>query len=148
MGLKARIPLTTFLAVEPNFTALKNGDGEVTVERLGSVKMTREGGKFTTFGVDLVVGGVSGYKGFNAYGLVGVASAKFAKKGVPDLSKGSLWLGVGFEYGITEFLSAEFRGKALIFPYKDDSYGKGDTGSRKNGTITLGLNYYFGVSEE
>jgi len=148
MGLKARIPLTTFLAVEPNYTYLKNGDGEVKVGSLGDITMTRDGGKYSTFGIDVVFGGVSGYKGFNAYGILGVASAKFAKKGLPDLTKGSLWLGVGFEFGITDYLSVDFRGKGLIFPYKDDSYGKGDTGSRKNGAITIGVNYYFGVSEE
>jgi hypothetical protein len=148
MGLKARIPLSTFFAVEPNYTSLKNGDGEVKVERLGDITMTRDGGKFTTFGVDVVFGGVSGYKGFNAYGILGVASAKFAKKGLPDLTKGSLWLGVGFEFGLTDYLSVDFRGKALIFPYKDDSYKDGDAASRKNGIITVGLNYYFGVSEE
>jgi hypothetical protein len=146
MGLKARIPVTTYLAVEPNYTYLKNGDGEVKV--LGDMTMTRDGGKYSTFGIDVVIGGVSGYKGFNAYGILGVASAKFAKKGLPDLTKGSLWLGVGFEFGITDYLSADFRGKALIFPYKDDSYSDGDTGSRKNGTITIGVNYYFGISEE
>lgn len=148
MGLKARIPLTAFLAVEPNYTLLKNGDGEVKVERLGDITMTRDGGKFSTFGVDFVFGGVSGYKGFNAYGILGVASAKFAKEGLPDLTQGSLWLGVGFEFGITDYLSADFRGKALIFPYKDDGYADGDTGSRKNGIVTVGLNYYFGIAEE
>ncbi|TFH64229.1 MAG: hypothetical protein E4G91_06485, partial [Candidatus Zixiibacteriota bacterium] len=35
MGLKARIPVTTYLAGEPNYTYLKNGDGEAKVERLG-----------------------------------------------------------------------------------------------------------------
>jgi len=148
MGLKARVPLTAFLAVEPNYTYLKNGDGEVKVTRLGDITMTRDGGKYSTFGIDLVFGGVSGYKGFNAYGIVGVASAKFTKKGPPALTKGSLWLGVGFEFGITDYISADFRGKALIFPYKDDSYSDGDTGSRKNGIVTVGLNYYFGISEE
>jgi hypothetical protein len=148
MGLKARIPVTTYLAVEPNYTYLKNGDGEVKVGSLGDIMMTRDGGKYSTFGVDVVFGGVTGYKGLNAYGILGVASAKFAKIGLPDLTKGSLWLGVGFEFGITDYLSVDFRGKALIFPYKDDSYSNGDTGSRKNGAVTVGLNYYFGVSEE
>lgn len=148
MGLKARIPVTTFVAVEPNYTYLKNGEGEVKVETLGDITMKRDGGKFTTFGLDVVFGSVSGYKGFNAYGILGVASAKFAKDGLPDLTKGSLWLGVGFEYGVTDNISLDFRGKALIFPYKDDDYKDGDTGSRKNGIITVGLNYYFGVSEE
>lgn len=148
MGLKARIPLTTFLAVEPNYTYLKNGDAEVKVETWGNTAMKNNGGKFNTFGVDLAIGGVSGYRGFNVYGILGIASAKFAKKGIPDLTKGSYWFGVGFEYGVTDFLTLDVRGKALIFPYKDDSYDKGDTGSRKNGIVTIGLNYYFGVAEE
>jgi len=148
MGLKARIPLTTFLAVEPNYTYLKNGETEFKVESWGNTAMKHEGGKFNTFGVDLAIGGVSGYRGFNAYGILGIASAKFAKKGIPDLTKGSYWFGVGFEYGVTDFLSLEVRGKALIFPYKDDANAKADIGSRKNGIVTIGLNYYFGVAEE
>ncbi len=148
MGLKARIPIMTFIAVEPNYTYLKNGDGQVSVEDGWNTTMKREGGKFTSFGIDLAIGGVSGFKGFNAYALLGIASAKYAKKGLPDMTKGSYWLGVGFEYGITDFLSAEVRAKGLIFPYKDDAYSKGDTGSRKNGVISLGLNYFFTVGEK
>ena len=148
MGLKARIPFTTFLAVEPNYTYLKNGDAEAKVESWGNTTMKHEGGKFNTFGVDLAIGGVSGYQGFHAYGILGIASAKFAKKGIPDLTKGSYWFGLGFEYGVADFLSLEVRGKALIFPYKDDANTKADTGSRKNGIVTIGLNYYFGVGEE
>lgn len=148
MGLKARIPLTGFLAVEPNYTYLKNGDAEVKVETWENTTMKREGGKFSSLGVDLAIGGVSGYRGFNAYGILGISSATFAKKGLPDLTKGSYWFGVGFEYGVTDFLTIDVRGKALIFPYKDDSYKDGDAGSRKNGIVTIGLNYFFGVAEE
>ena len=141
-GLKLRVPLTSFLAFEPNYTHLKNGDGEVNVEDGWNTTMTHEGGKYSTFGVDLALGGVSGFKGFHSYGLFGISSAKFAKQGIPDLTKSAYWVGLGLEFAFTDMISLELRGKTLIFPYKDEVKDNG-TGSRKNGIITAGLNVYF-----
>lgn len=149
-GIKGRFPLTSFIGVEPNFTYLKNGDGEVEIDHPNWDRtMKAEGGKFSSFGVDLVVGSVLGYKGLGVHGILGFSSAKFKKEGVTDLTKGSYWLGLGFEYAFSDQLSLEFRGKAIIFPYDDatNTLNTDTKGSRKNGLITAGLNYYFGSTE-
>lgn len=149
-GVKLRLPLTGFVAVEPNYTYLKNGDGEIVVDQNGwdNVTMTNEGGTFNSFGIDLLIGSVLGYKGFGAYGIVGLSSAKFEREGVPDLTKGSYWLGLGFEYAFNDQISFELRGKAIIFPYDDESNPfRDDKGSRKNGLLTVGVNYYFGFTQ-
>jgi hypothetical protein len=149
-GIKGHIPVSTFLAIEPNFQSIKNGDASYDVQYVDNgpiTAMTHEGGKFTSFGIDVTIGSVMGYKGFGACGILGISSAKFAKKGIPDLSKGSYWLGVGFGYGFTDQISLDVRAKALFFPYKDEIKNK-DTGSRKNGLITVGLNYFFDIGEK
>ena len=149
-GLKARIPFLSFLAVEPNFTHLKNGDGEVQVGEPWNTTMTHEGGKYSSFGADLAFGGVSGYSGFHAFGIVGIASSKFEKKGIPDLTKSSYWFGLGLEFSFADKVSLEVRGKTLVFPYSESvtaasgGVQPSGTGSRKNGVITFGINIYLG----
>ncbi len=148
-GIKARLPLTGFIAVEPNYTYLKNGDGEVLVDVNGwDETMTNEGGTFNSFGVDLLIGSVLGYQGFGAYGIVGLSTAKFERNGLPSNSNGSYWLGLGFEYAFNDQISLEMRGKAIIFPYDDSTNPfSSDKGSRKNGLLTVGVNYYFGFTQ-
>lgn len=148
-GAKARIPLTGFLGIEPNFISIKNGDAEQAVEGGWNTTMKHEGGKYNSFGVDLVLGNILGYKGFGMYGILGLSSMKFEKNGIPDLTKGSYWFGLGFEYGFTDQISLDIRGKAFIFPYEDETPNKPNDlkSSRKNGLITVGLNYYFGFTE-
>lgn len=147
-GAKARIPLMGSIGIEPNILWAKNGDAEFDVEGGWNTTMKHEGGKYTSFGVDLVFGNIMGYKGFGAYGILGISSSKFEKKGIPDLTKGTYWLGLGFEYSFSDHLSLDLRGKAFIFPYKDETNpNSDDKGSRKNGLITAGLNYYFGFTE-
>ncbi|MCC6964318.1 MAG: outer membrane beta-barrel protein [candidate division Zixibacteria bacterium] len=149
-GVKGRVPLIGFLAVEPNFTYVKNGDAEVEVGGNWNETMTHQGGKYNSFGVDLVLGNVLGYKGFGMYGIFGLSSAKFQKDGIPDLTKSTYWLGLGFEYSVTDQISVDFRGKAFIFPYEDDTENAPNPDlktSRKNGMVTVGLNYYFGFTE-
>jgi len=148
-GVKARLPLTGFLAVEPNYTYLKNGDAKLLVDVNGwNEDMTSEGGTFNSFGVDLLVGNVMGYQGFGAYGIVGLSTAKFERTGIPSNSNGSYWLGLGFEYAVNDQISLELRGKAIIFPYDDPSNpNSSDKGSRKNGLLTVGVNYFFGFTQ-
>ncbi len=147
-GAKARIPLTGFIGIEPNFMMIENGDAEYDVEGNWNKKMTHEGGKYNSFGVDLVLGSVLGYKGLGVYGIVGLSSSKFEKKGIPDLSKGTYWVGLGFEFSFSDKISLDLRGKAFIFPYEDDANSINDLkSSRKNGIVTAGLNYYFGFTE-
>lgn len=147
-GAKARIPLLGSIGIEPNIMWIENGDAQFDVEGGWNTTMEHEGGKYTSFGVDLVFGSIQGYKGFGAYGILGISSAKFEKKGIPDLKEGTYWLGLGLAYGFTDNISLDVRGKAFIFPYKDEANpNSDDNGSRKNALITIGLNYYFGFTE-
>lgn len=147
-GAKARLPLTGGIGIEPNITWVKNGDTDYEVEGGWNKTMTHEGGEYQSFGVDLVLGNILGYKGFGMYGILGISSAKFEKKGLPDLKKGTYWLGLGFEYGFTDQISLDVRGKAFIFPYDDDKNTLNDNkSSRKNALLSVGLNYYFGFKE-
>ncbi|MFH2056743.1 MAG: outer membrane beta-barrel protein [bacterium] len=141
-GAKARVPLIPFVGLEPNFTYLKNGDAEVDIEDYNYGTMTIKAGKFTSFGADLVFGSIMGTAGLNVHGIIGVSSATYARNvdAIPDISNLTYWLGLGFEYGVNEQVSLEFRGKLMVFPYDDG----GDTGSRKNGMVTAGINVYLG----
>lgn len=142
-GLKTRLPLIPFIGVEPNFTYMKNGDAEIMIEAEGwNTTMRRESGKFTNFGVDVLFGSIMGRTGLNIYGIAGISSSKYARSvdAIPDLTKIGIWGGVGLDYGINSQWAVEVRGKVLVFPYDD---GK-DTGSRKNGILTVGLSYFIG----
>ena len=141
-GAKARLPLIPFIGLEPNFTYLKNGDAEIDIKAFGHGTMTREAGKFTSFGADLVFGSILGGTGLGVHGLAGVSSATYAREAeaISDLSNITYWLGLGVEYGVNDQVSLEFRGKLMVFPYEDG----GDTGSRKNGVVTAGVNIYLG----
>lgn len=142
-GAKVRIPLVPFVAAEPNFTYVKNGDAEILIDSDNwNTTMKRDAGKFTNFGLDVVFGKIMGHTGLNVYGIAGLSSSKYARdvSSVPDLSKIAYWGGLGLEYAINEQISIDFRGKLMVFAYDD---GKG-TGSRKNGILTFGLNYYMG----
>lgn len=137
-GAKARIPIIPFIAVEPNFTLVKNGDAEFEITSPAwNTTMKREAGKFTTFGVDAVFGSVLGYTGLNVYGIAGISSAKYARDvdAIPDLTEIGYWLGLGLEYAINDQIAIDMRGKLLVFAYDD--------GSRKNGIVTFGINYFF-----
>jgi hypothetical protein len=141
-GAKARIPLIPFIGLEPNFTYMKNGDASIEIGAPYNETMEREAGKFTSFGADLVFGSVLGNTGLNVHGLVGASSVTYARDtdAIPDLSNITYWLGLGVEYGINEQISLEFRGKLMVFPYDEGN----DTGSRKNGVVTAGVNIYLG----
>lgn len=141
-GAKARLPLIPFVGIEPNFTLMQNGDGEVDVEEYNYGTQTIVGGKFTSIGADVVFGSIMGTAGLNVHGIVGFSSATYARDvdAIDDLSNITYWLGLGFEYGINEQISLEFNGKLMVFPYDDG----GDTGSRKNGIVTAGINVYLG----
>lgn len=145
-GAKARLPIIPFIAVEPNFTLLQNGDATIEIEDYGYGSMTLKAGKFTSFGADVVFGSIMGNTGLNVHGIAGISSSTYALDvdAIPDVSGVTYWLGLGVEYGINQQVSLEFQGKLMVFPYDDG----GDTGSRKNGVVTAGINVYFGQGGE
>jgi opacity protein-like surface antigen len=146
-GAKVRIPVVPYVGLEPNFMQLTNGDAEVRIEsEAWNTTMEREAGKFTSFGVDVVFGSILGHTGLNVYGIAGLSSSKYAREtdAIPDLTEVGFWTGIGLDYAINEQVALELRGKLLIFPYDDGP----NTGSRKNGMLTVGISYFIGQEGE
>ena len=147
-GIKVRIPLVPFVGIEPHFIYLKNGEAEIGIKHdyWNDTPQKTDGGKYTTFGVNLVFGSITGNAGLNFYGVFGVSAATFNKHdgAIPNLSRASYWTGLGVEYGINDAFTVDFHAKFLFFPYKGDS----KTVSRKNGIVTIGVNYYIGEGDE
>lgn len=133
-GFKARVALLPSVGVEPNFTINKLGKGEAEVY---DEIQERDGGDITSFGIDLVVGGIEGNLGLSVYGIAGIGSAKWSRDGSDDVTKMSYFLGMGLEYGFSPMVSLDVRGKTLIMPNEDGTY--------KTLGISAGLNFYFGV---
>jgi len=133
-GFKARIALMPSVGIEPNFMIASYGEGEAEVY---DETYTRDGGEITSFGVDIVFGGISGKKGASFFVAGGIGSSKWSRDGIDDVTEMSFNLGVGMEYGVAEMISIELRAKAMVIPHDDGSY--------KNGMITGGLNYFFNL---
>jgi len=135
VGFKARIAVMPSIGVEPNFTISKLGKGEADV--YGEMQ-ERDGGDITSFGVDLVVGGIEGNLGLSVYGIVGLGSAKWSREGLDDISKLSYFFGLGLEYGFSPMVSLDVRAKTLVMPNEGGTY--------KTLGISAGLNVYFGIA--
>jgi hypothetical protein len=133
-GVKGRIPLLPFLAVEPNFVVANFKGKDLTVQ--DTLSYAREGGSFTSFGVDMIVGTLSGMSKLKFYGLAGLNTNTYKRKGLENKTGFGLTIGTGFEYFPTDVLSVEIRSR--YHPIKI-----GD-GGRVHVEVSGGLNYYFG----
>lgn len=132
-GFKARATFLPYLAVEPNFTYIRQGG--ITLDDF-DVEMDREGGDLYAIGADLVLGSFDSVKEFYWYFIFGLYSNSMRRVGREDLNKFGLNLGFGLEILATNELGIDFRTKAQIITI--------DGGSRKNIQVTGGMNYYFG----
>jgi hypothetical protein len=132
-GVKGRIPLLPFLAVEPNFLSAMFGGKDIEVQ---DISYARKGGDFTSFGVDVIVGTLSGMSKLKFYGLAGINTNTYKRKGSENKTGLGLTIGTGFEFFPTDMLSVEIRSR--YHPIKI-----GD-GGRSHVEISGGLNYYFG----
>jgi hypothetical protein len=132
-GFKGRATFLPFLAVEPNFTYIRQGG--ITMD-VSDVDMEREGGNLYSYGADLVLGSLDSVEEFYWYFIFGLYGNAMRRVGREDLDKFGLNLGFGLEILPTDVLGIDFRTKAQIITI--------DGGSRKNILVTGGLNYYFG----
>lgn len=132
-GFKGRLKLLPMLAVEPNISFGKFGEGDV-IDGIQPL----EGSKVTSYGVDVTLGSGFGGPGFKPYGLLGAAfynvKRDIASQDVTDLGYAA---GLGFEIGVTPVVAVDLRAKLHIVPIDGG-------GSKKSATLTGGLNYYFG----
>lgn len=132
-GAKGRIPLLPFLALEPNFVFAKYAGKDVEVNE----KMyTQEGGDITSFGADLLVGSMFGMNKVKFYGLTGINSNTYKRKGFSNETGLGWTLGTGFEFFPTEILSLEIRARYHAIKVKE--------GGKAHLEMSGGLNYYFG----
>jgi len=132
-GFKARATFLPFVAVEPNFTYIRQGGISMDVS---DVDMNRDGGNLYAYGADLVLGSFDSVEEFYWYFIFGLYGNAMRRVGREDLNKFGFNLGFGLEILPTDVLGIDFRTKAQIITI--------DGGSRKNIMITGGLNYYFG----
>lgn len=132
-GAKARIPLLPFLALEPNFAIAKFKGNDVEVREHS---FTMEDGDVTSFGADLILGTLSSMSKMKFYGLFGINSNTYNRKGFTKETGLGLTLGPGFEFFATEMLSVDLRARYHAFK-------KGD-GGKTHLELCGGLNYYFG----
>jgi len=132
-GAKGRIPLLPFLAFEPNFCFAKYGGKNVDVR---GKSYGQEGGDFTSFGVDLLIGLMSSMSKAKFYGLTGINSNTYKRKGFSNETGLGWTLGTGFEFLATEILSLEIRARYHAIKVKE--------GGKAHLEVSGGLNYYFG----
>jgi hypothetical protein len=121
------------LAFEPNFCFAKYGGKNVDV---GGKSYEQEGGDFTSFGADLLIGLMSSMSKAKFYGLTGINSNIYKRKGFSNETGLGWTLGTGFEFMATEILSLEIRARYHAIKVKEG--GKGQL------EVSGGLNYYFG----
>jgi hypothetical protein len=132
-GAKGRIPLLPFLALEPNFVFAKYAGKNVDAREKS---YPGEGGDITSFGADLLIGTMSGMSKMKFYGLTGINTNTYKRKGLSNKTGVGLTLGTGFEFFATEVLSLEIRTRYHAI--------KIDDGGRPHLEISGGLNYCFG----
>lgn len=131
-GARVKLSLGGILGLEPNFTYAKDGDWEVD-----DVDETFEGGKFTSFGVNLLIGASGPVTTVRVFTFVG---AKYFSED-NDLRETDSRLGWGGGLGV-EFGAGNigFEGRGGLELMTLDGGG-----SRKWGYITGGVNLYFGA---
>jgi len=132
-GVKGRVNLLPFLAIEPNFITAQFAGKDLKV---GEQTFARKGGNFTSFGADLIVGTMSSMSKMKFYGLTGINSNTYSRQAIKDETGLGLTLGTGFEFFPTGILSLEIRARYHAIKLGD--------GGRSHVEISGGLNYYFG----
>jgi len=127
-GLRVPVTLAPVLAVEGFYATSSLGDAE---ESFGTpITYTRDGGKTTGFGVNVMAtfGSV-----FKFYPLVGIGSFTFERQGAEDISDVGYNLGLGMAYSVLPKLTIDLRGELNMI-------SNGDT-SVKAGNIIVGASY-------
>ncbi len=133
-GIKGRILVLPFLGVDPNFVYSNYGDKD---HAMGERSDTREGGTITSFGADLVLGTLSGFRRTRFYALLGANSNTLKFKGISDQTQLGLSFGAGLEFLASEVLGIEARARLHGISLEGG-------GGRNNLELSGGLNYYFG----
>ena len=135
-GLRGRWSPFWSLTIEPQIFLLKNGDYKLTFGDEDELAETLAGWKVTSFGANLVLGAPAGkFTGIRPFFFGGL---RLNSMDFPDRDKETKYgfaVGLGLEIGLGP-VGLEVRGAGEVIPI--------DKSSRKNATITGGLNLYLG----
>ena len=134
-GFHARVPLASFVVIEPNVMFGKWGQAD-PVEGI----VLPDGSKLSSFGVDLVLGGAPGLPGFKPYffGGIGTGKVKNDETGF-DYSGVSYSVGLGFLVAFKK-IDVDVRARAWIAAQENG-------GAKKAIMPTIGFHYYFNLGK-
>lgn len=136
-GIKGRWSPFWSLAIEPQVFLLQNGDYDIEFGDGADESETLKGWKATSFGANLVLGApASAFSGVRPFVFGGLRFNSMDFEGRDAETKLGFAAGIGLEIGFSQ-VGLEIRGTGEVFT-------DGEKSSRKNGTITGGLNVYFG----
>lgn len=136
-GVKGRWSPFWSLTIEPQVFLLKNGDYKVTFGDNDELTETFTGWKATSLGANLVLGApVKKFTGVRPFVFGGVRVNMMDFEGRDKESKFGFGAGLGLEIGLGA-IGLEIRGAGEVVPNHKSS--------KKNATITGGLNLYLGT---
>ena len=136
-GVRAPLQMISMLRLEPWFGMAKNGDYTWSTSISGSQSF--DGGEITSFGLNALLGSPMTAPGFSIAFVGGIGSHKFESESLEADSRIGFNLGLDLGMGLgSSPLALSVRGEALVIPLDGG-------GSRKNGFVTAGLTYKFGI---
>jgi len=136
-GVRGRWSPFWSLTIEPQVFLLQNGDYDIEFGDGAGGTETLKSWKATSFSANLVLGApASAFSGIRPFVFGGLRFNSMDFEGRDAKTQLGFAAGVGLEIGFSQ-VGLEVRGTGEVFP-------DGEGSSRKNGTITGGLNIYFG----
>jgi hypothetical protein len=133
-GVRAKIKALPIITLEPQISFTSFGEPEMDEITLGL-----DGSKVNAYGIDATIGAPFGGKGFAMFGVVGAGFYKYKRDQTSQDDTNLGWsAGLGFSIGLMPMASVDARGQAYVVPYDEG-------GSKKSVSVTVGLNYFFGM---
>lgn len=132
-GFRVRVGVLPMVTLEPGLSFTRYGDPE-----FDDFTPDIEGAKVTGYTLDAVLGGAFGGTGVKPYGLFGIGYYNTALEHFGDDKKNFGWsAGFGLEIGVAPMVGLDFRGRAAMISTDGG-------GTKKSGSVTGGINIYFG----
>ena len=133
-GIRGKLKVLPIVTLEPRISFTSFGEPESDIVELGL-----DGSKVNAYGIDAVIGAPFGAAGFNMFGIVGAGFYNYKRDQASQDDTNLGWsAGLGFAIGLAPMVAVDVRGKLNVVPYDDG-------GTKKSGSVTAGLNYYFGM---
>jgi hypothetical protein len=133
-GVRAKIKALPIITIEPQISFTSFGEAEND-----EIPINIDGSKVNAYGVDAVIGAPFGGKGFAMFGVIGAAFYNMKRdQSFQDETNLGWSAGFGFAIGFAPMVSGEARGVAHVIPFEEG-------GSAKSVSVTVGLNYFFGM---